>query len=131
MKYIGKIQLEKYQAVTVKKILTDEVIITDNRIQHIINRRGQNFYDEYKEFFSEIIENPDYIFKDERESSAIVSKTFTKKDRTINLVLRLLVEGDNPNYKNSIITAIQENNKRFTQRLRNNVPIYSRFDKKE
>jgi hypothetical protein len=47
------------------------------------------------------------------------------------LVLRLAVEGDNFDYKNSIITAIKENEKRFAQRLRNNTPIYKKVDKQE
>ena len=43
------------------------------------------------------------------------------------MVLRLAVEGENPAYKNSIITAIKENDKRFTQRLRNNQPVYQKL----
>ena len=31
---------------------------------------------------------------------------------------------DNPEYKNSIITAIGESEKRFAQRLRNNTALY-------
>lgn len=46
------------------------------------------------------------------------------------MVLRLAVEGENQEYKNSIITAIKENDKRFLQRLRNNEPVY-KIDKKE
>ena len=125
---IGNIDISKYNLVTDKKIITDEVIITDNRINHIIERRGQDFYEEYSKYFSDIIANPDYIFKDNKPDTAIVTKTFLHNDSNINLVLRLAVEGDNPNYKNSIITAIMENDKRFAQRLRNNHPIY-RFDK--
>ena len=127
---IGKIDIEKYKLVTDKKIITDEVIITDNRINHIIERRGQEFYNEYNKYFSDIITNPDYIFKDNKVNTAIVSKTFVHNNTSVNLVLRLVVEGENKNYKNSIITAIKENKKRFKQRLRNNKPIY-RIDKKE
>lgn len=127
---IGKIDIDKYKSVSDKSIITDEVIITDNRKNHIIERRGQEFYEEYSKYFSDIIANPDYIFKDNKPNTAIVSKTFLYNDSYINLVLRLAVEGENPNYKNSIITAIKENNKRFAQRLRNNKPIY-KFDKPE
>ena len=127
---IGTIDPEKYKAVTEKKIITNEVVITDNRIKHIIERRGQKFYDEYREFFSDVITNPDYIFKDDKENTAIVAKTFTHKGTWVNLILRIAVEGDNPEYKNSIITAIKENDKRFAQRLRNNKPVY-RIDNEE
>lgn len=131
VQYIGKINKDIYQQAVNGKILTDEVIITNNQIQHIVDRRGQAFYDEYKEYFSDIILNPDYIFKDKTDNTAIASKTFVHNNASVNLVVRLIVEGENPGYKNSIITAIKENDKRFKQRLRNNEPIYKRVDKFE
>ena len=123
---IGKIDIEKYQIITDKKIITDDVVLTDNRIEHIIERRGQEFYDEYRPFFGDILSDPDFIFKDSRENTALVSKRFFNNGTTVNIVLKLVVEGDNPNYKNSIITAIKESNKRFEQRLRNNTPLYKK-----
>ena len=42
-----------------------------------------------------------------------------ENEKYINLVLRIVIETDNPEYKNSIITAIGESEKRFAQRLRN------------
>lgn len=129
--FVGEIDIEKYQAVTEKRIITNQVILTENRKQHIIERRGQAFYDEYYQYFSHIISDPDYIFRDEHENTALVAKTFEKNGENINLVLRLAVEGDNVSYKNSIITAIRENEKRFAQRLRNNDPLYKKIDKGE
>ena len=128
---VGKIDVEKFETIANGRILTDEVIITDNRIEHIIERRGQQFYDDFNGYFSEIIEDPDYIFKDDMDNTAIVSKSYSHKGKTVNLVLRLVVEGENPSYKNSILTAIGENEKRFAQRLRNNAPVYKKVDKSE
>jgi len=129
--YIGKIDREIYQGVSENRILSDDVIITDNRIQHIIERRGQAFYEKYKMRFSDIISDPDYIFADKMINTAIVSKTFKEDGVSVNVVLRVIVEGENPNYKNSIITAIKENDKRFEQRLRNNKFLYKRLDNSE
>lgn len=128
---VGKIDVEKFGTIANGRILTDEVIITDNRIEHIIERRGQQFYDDFNGYFPEIIEDPDYIFKDDMDNTAIVSKSYSHKGKTVNLVLRLVVEGENPSYKNSILTAIGENEKRFAQRLRNNAPVYKKVDKSE
>lgn len=128
---LGTIDIDKYKYITNKKILTNEVVITNNRIDHIIQRRGQSFYDEYHKYFDQIIKDPDYIFKDTKEDTAIVSKKFIHKGKVLNIVLRLTVEGDNPAFKNSIITAVGESEKRFTQRLRNNEPIYKKVDKDE
>ena len=132
MHYLGTIDIEKYIKITDKKIITDQVVITDNRIQHIIERRGMEFYDKYAAKFAEIIKDPDYIFKDKLADSAIVCKTFAvDNDNSVNIVIRLSVEGDDPEHKNSIITAMIENSKRFAQRLRNNKAVYSKLDKME
>lgn len=130
MEYIGKLDREIYQQVTHKKLLTDDVIITDNRIQHIIERRGREFYYKYREYFKEIIVEPDYIFKDKSENTAIVCKTFKTEKSSVNIILRLVVEGEDENYKNSIITVIKESDRRFEQRLRNNEFLYKKLDKK-
>lgn len=129
--YIGKIDRKIYQSISENRILSDDVIITDNRIQHIIERRGQAFYEKYKTKFSDIISDPDYIFADKMINTAIVSKTFKEDGISVNVVLRVIVEGENPDYKNSIITAIKENDKRFEQRLRNNKFLYKRLDNSE
>lgn len=128
---LGTIDISKYKNVTDKRILTNEVIITDNRIEHIIQRRGQSFYDEYHKYFGQIVKDPDYIFKDTKEDTAIVSKGIVHKGKTVNIVLRLAVEGNDPTFKNSIITAVVESEKRFAQRLRNNDPIYKKVDTNE
>ena len=51
---------------------------------------------------------------------------FIEDDKYVNIVLRIVVSEDNPEYKNSIITAIGESTKRFQQRLRNNKPLYKK-----
>lgn len=131
MQTIGRIDISKYQPITKNKIITDQVILTENRKDHIIERRGEDFYDKYSPLFADIIADPDYIFKDKNDNTALVAKTFDVDGSSVNIVLRLVVEGENPNYKNSIITAVCENNKRFSQRLRNTTPVYKRLDKTE
>ena len=53
-------------------------------------------------------------------------KEFLDDDKYVNLALRIVVSTDNPEYKNSIITAVGESSKRFKQRLRNNIPLYKK-----
>lgn len=128
--HVCKIDIEKYQDAADAHIITNDVILTSNRIQHIIDRRGSDFFDEYNKYFSAIILDPDYIFKD-KKNTALAAKKFNHNGCFINIVLRLSIEGENPDYKNSIITAIKENEKRFAQRLRNNTPIYKKLDNQE
>ena len=56
----------------------------------------------------------------------MVCKRIVENEKYINLVLRIAIETDNPEYKNSIITAIGESEKRFAQRLRNNTALYKK-----
>ncbi len=123
---IGKIDIEKYRGVS-DKIRTDEVVLTDKQRKHIIDRRGKEFYEKYHSFFRSVAEQPDYIFSDKAHpNTAIASKALLVDGKNLNLVIRLAVEGDEVGLKNSIITVIVENNKRYQQRLRNNIPLYKR-----
>ena len=125
VKRICRIDLEKYQNVTDKAILTDEVILTNNRRDHIKERRGLAFYELYSPLFADILENPDYVFPDKKNpNSAIVSKHFETVGKGVNIVLRLVVESDNQAFKNSIITAIELGEDRYEQFINNNVPVY-------
>lgn len=122
--YSRKNKPGKYKCIT-NDIVTDEVIITDERIQHIIDRRGKEFYEKYGDKFINILQEPDFIFKD-KENTALVCKELKINNKYVNLVLRLVVSTDNPEYKNSIITAVGESMKRFEQRLRNNEFLYKK-----
>lgn len=66
---VGTINREIYKCIT-EEIMTDEVIITDERIEHIRERRGDEFYDRYNKLFDEILRTPDYIFREKREHTA-------------------------------------------------------------
>lgn len=89
---ICKIDLNLYKSIA-SDIITDEVIITDERIQHIIDRRGQEFYNRYGDKFMEILKDPDYIFED-KQNTALVCKQFLVDDKYVNLALRLVVSTD-------------------------------------
>ncbi len=123
---IAKIDIAKYQCVSAG-IRSDTVVLTGNQMEHIIKRRGVEFWEKYQGRFQEIVEDPDYIFADKQhESTAIACKSFVEDGKTVQLVVRLALVGDDPKLQNSIITAIQENSKRFAQRLRNNQPLYKK-----
>lgn len=127
VQHIADIDIEKYAAISEDEIRSRTVVLTDNQKQHIIDRRGWEFFEKYAPFFPAIAEDPDYIFKDPHHiNTAIVSKTLSVNGKNINLVIKLAVAGDDSTLENSIITAIVENTKRYAQRLRNNTPLYKR-----
>lgn len=123
---IAKLDVQRYSCVA-EHIRSSDVILTEKQKEHIIERRGKEFYDKYSPYFKEIIENPDYIFKDKKfENTAIASKTISLNSKNISVVVRIAVEGDEPWRKGSVITVMCENEKRYRQRVRNNIILYKR-----
>ena len=123
---IAKLDVQRYSCVA-EHIRSSDVILTEKQKEHIIERRGKEFYDKYSPYFKEIIENPDYIFKDKKfKNTAIASKTISLNSKNISVVVRIAVEGDEPWRKSSVITVMCENEKRYRQRVRNNIILYKR-----
>lgn len=58
MHLVGRINRNIYECVT-RNIITDEVIITEERIEHIKERHPTDF-ERYNKYLEEIIGNPDY-----------------------------------------------------------------------
>lgn len=107
MQYIGRINKSMFENIS-NRIITDEVVLTEKQREHI-KVRHPGILEKYEKYFSNIIEKPDYILKDNaRENTALILKTIQTKNKqgTINLVLRLAIEGEDINNKNSIITCI-------------------------
>ena len=61
MHLVGRINRNIYECVT-RNIRTDEVIITEERIEHIKERHPTDF-ERYNKYLEEIIGNPDYIIE--------------------------------------------------------------------
>lgn len=119
---IGKIDRNIYSVVS-PHIQTDEVIITDERIAHI-QKRHPNTFEQYAKYIQKIIEEPDYILEANRPNTAFVLKEFTENDKRFQLILRLAVEGDQPGYKNSVITFLNVEEKRYRRYLRTKNILY-------
>lgn len=122
MQIIGKIDIEKYQVVS-ENIRTDEVVITDERIQHI-KERHPNDYEQYMQYISEIVKNPDYILEANKPNTAFLLKEFIHEEKRFQLILWIAVEGDNPGYKNSVITFLKVEEKRYRRYLRTKKILY-------
>lgn len=120
--YIGKINREIYKCVT-EDIQTDEVIITDERIQHIIDRHP-NDYEKYCEYLRKIVEEPEYIIEANKVHSALILKSFSDGDVQFKTILRLVTPFDNPAFKNSIITFMKIDDKEWERLLRNKKILY-------
>lgn len=126
MQYIGKINIELFRKIS-NKIITDIVVLTDKQREHI-NERHPEILEKYEKYFSKIIEEPDYILKDNaRENTALILKTLfvnNKRIGSVNLVLRLAIENDDEHNKNSIITCIPIGKSRLKSYINNGKIVY-------
>lgn len=120
---VGKIDKEIYKCIT-EDIVTDEVIITDERIGHI-KERHPNDYEKYCEYLKLIVEEPDYIVETKKPNTALILKEIKESnERQFKTVLRLTTSTDNPGFKNSIITFMKIDEKEWNRLLRNKLILY-------
>ena len=104
------------------KILTDEVIVTKERIEHIKNRHMQDF-ELFEKFGISTLQEPDEIIKDNKNKGTVF---FIKKlpETNLNVVVRLVLEGERTDYKNSIITFYRIRNKNLEKLGQKNKVLY-------
>ncbi|MGN1170704.1 MAG: phage minor capsid protein [Lachnospiraceae bacterium] len=121
---VGKINRDIYGCIT-DDITTDEVIITDNRIQHI-RYRHPNDYERFSAYFGEIVSNPDYIIETPKPNTALILKEIIAEGEKFKTVLRLSTSTDNKEYKNSIITFMKIDDKEWRRLLRNKRILYKK-----
>lgn len=125
MRTVGYIDIEKYRCVT-DNITTNEVIITDERTQHIKEFHPGDF-EIVSPFFRMVLDDPDYILEDEdRENTGLILKVIKSGDLRIQVVLRLHTSTDPKEFKNSIISAWQIRKKEYRRLIRNKKILYKR-----
>lgn len=121
---LGKLDIETYKCVT-EQIITDEVIITDERIAHI-KERHPNDYERYCSYIPEIIREPDYIIGANKANTAVVMKEIEENNEKFKLILRLKVENDPVDYKNSVISFWQIGDTTWRKMVKNKQVLYKR-----
>ena len=125
MYFIGKIDKEIYKCIS-DDIQTEDVIITEERVQHIKERHPKD-YERYCEFIKEIVEQPDYIVETNKINTALILKEFSGENgETFKMVVRLVTSTDDAAFKNSVITFMKINKKEWTRLLKNKRILYKR-----
>lgn len=120
--HITQLDVEKYKCVT-GDITTRDVVITDERIQHIVDHHPNDF-ERYESYMAQIIEKPDYILQSDMPNTAFVLKEIMEADEKFQLILRLKVSTDPEHYKNSVITFLKISEKKWNKYLRNKKILY-------
>lgn len=121
MNKICDLDVEKYKCITVD-IPTREVIITDERIEHIKSHHPGH-YEAVSPFFREAIESPDYILAD-TPNTGLILKAVNENGLRLQMVLRIHTSKDRSGFKNSIISAWKISKTRWNNYLRNKKILY-------
>lgn len=125
MYFIGKINREIYKCIS-DDIQTEDVIITEERIQHI-KERHPNDYERYCEFLKEIVEQPDYIVETNKSNTALILKEFAiENGETFKTIVWLITSTDDAEFKNSVITFMKINKKEWARLLKNKRILYKK-----
>ena len=119
---IGRIDRDTYSVVS-SAIRTDEVIISDERIKHIMDHHP-NDYERYAHYIGEMLEKPQYILDDPVPNTAVILHEFLEPNEHFRLILKLAVIGDEEHKKNSVITFLKISEKKFKKYLRNKKILY-------
>lgn len=123
MHIIGKINIEIYKCIT-EDICTDEVIITDERIEHI-NERHPGDYDKIEPYINAALCAPDYILEDRnRGSTGLILKEICEDNIKFQLILKLHTSSDDVGYKNSVISAWKISESRWKNYIKNKKILY-------
>ena len=122
--FVCKLDKELYKVIT-EDIRTDEVIITDERIQHIQERHPDD-YERFSAYLAEIVQNPDYIIRDPRPQTGMLLKEITvgETGEHFRVALRLAASQDPAHYKNPIITFLKIRQKEWERLIHNKEILY-------
>ena len=77
-------------------------------------------------YVRDILDDPDYIFRDKRPNTGLVVKKILNDEESSLLVLKIITSDDNKDYKNSVITSWKITEKRLNNYLRNKDVIYKK-----
>jgi len=124
VQYVGKLDKDIYRCVT-DDITTDEVIIADERIQHIKDHHPGH-YEKVSPFLQMALDAPNYILEDKNPNTALILKEIEENGRRIQIVLRLHTSTDTKGFKNSIISAWEISESRWNNYVNNKKILYKR-----
>lgn len=106
------------------EVRTNEVIVTRERLRHILERHPDDF-ELFETYGVECIENPDYIIKNNKNEGTIF---VVKKlgDTNLNAIVRVVLEKDQEELKNSVMTFYRIRDKNLKKLIKRNKLLYKK-----
>lgn len=120
---LGKLNIQPLEA-EFGKLKTDEIVVTNERIDHIKNRHPNDF-SLFEQYGVETVKNPDSIIKDCKNNGTVF---MVKKleNTNLNVVVRLVLNNCSDNLKNSIMTFYRLRDKNLKKLEKNNKVLYKK-----
>lgn len=121
MQYIGKLNREKLGEYK-NKIVTEDVILTDERIQHIYERHKNDYYKIMKRISTTVL-NPSEILKSIQNKDTIFFID-RLEENNLNVVVKLNTTNSNKHPQNSVMTAWIIRDKNLSKLRKKNKILY-------
>lgn len=118
--HVGKIDERKIKKYG-KKIITNDVILTYERLNNHILRYHQQEYYQIEKHIKSIVEMPDFIIEDNSHIDTLIFlKNIPNINKKARIVVKLATDKNDKIYtKNSIITIMRQRDKSWEQTLKN------------
>ena len=119
MQYITNLDRKKL-GLYENKLITEEVILTDERLYKHILLFHREEYKQLRPYIKSIIENPDYIVEDNRHKDTMIYlKEIENIGKNGMVVIKFALCNDKEHGKNSIITLMKLNRRTWNQTIKN------------
>lgn len=119
---VGKINIATYRCVSVE-IVTDEVVMTEERIEHI-RKRHPNDYERFCTYIPRMIAEPDYIVQANKANTAVILKEIKENGEKFKLILRIKMQHDPADYRNSVLSFWRIGDTTWRKTLKNKKILY-------
>lgn len=121
---VGKINMKIFKNISYN-LITDEVILTNERYLHIIEGHKEDFMI-YSNMLSQIIIKPNYILEDYKNKYTVMVIKKIENNNNINVIIRLAIAEDLIHNKNSIMTMYRIREKNLKKLMEKNKVIYKK-----
>ena len=119
---VGKINIATYRCVSAE-IVTDEVVMTEERIEHI-RKRHPNDYERFCTYIPRMIAEPDYIVQANKANTAVILKEIKENGEKFKLILRIKMQHDPADYRNSVLSFWHIGDTTWRKTLKNKKILY-------
>ena len=104
------------------KLKTDELIVTNERIEHIKSRHPEDF-NLFEKYSLSVVVEPAFIIKDEKNINTVF---MVKKleNTNLNLVVKIILETDEKDLKNSVMTFYRIRERNLKKLVDRNKTLY-------